>query len=96
MKNTGIIRRVDDLGRIIIPKEIRRTLNIKEGDPMELFVADEMVCFQKYYAGDVYKERIESLISGLDDEDITFKNSTEIQSKLKEVLELICSEEAEI
>ena len=93
MKNTGIIRRVDDLGRIIIPKEIRRTLNIKEGDSMELFVADETVCFQKYYAGDVYKERIESLIAGLDDEDISFKNSIEIRSKLKEVLELISSEE---
>ena len=92
MKSTGIIRRVDDLGRIIIPKEIRRTLNIKEGDPMELFVADETVCFQKYYVADGYKEKIESLIASLNDE-IDFENSAEIQSKLKEALELLRTEE---
>ena len=37
MKATGIVRRVDDLGRIVIPKEIRRTLRIREGDPLEMF-----------------------------------------------------------
>ena len=37
MKATGIVRRIDDLGRIVIPKEIRRTLRIKEGDPLEIF-----------------------------------------------------------
>jgi AbrB family looped-hinge helix DNA binding protein len=37
MKATGIIRRVDDLGRGVIPKEIRRTLKIREGDPLEIF-----------------------------------------------------------
>lgn len=48
MKTTGIIRRVDDLGRIVIPKEIRRTLNIKEGDPLEIYVNNNMVCFKNY------------------------------------------------
>lgn len=38
MKTTGVIRRVDDLGRIIIPKSVRKELNIKEGEPMELFI----------------------------------------------------------
>ena len=37
MKATGIIRRIDDLGRVVIPKEIRRTLGLHEGDPMEIF-----------------------------------------------------------
>ena len=37
MKATGIVRRIDDLGRIVIPKEIRRTLRIREGDPLEIF-----------------------------------------------------------
>ena len=37
MKATGIVRRVDDLGRIVIPKEIRRTLRIREGDPLEIY-----------------------------------------------------------
>ena len=38
MKATGFIRRIDDLGRVVIPKEIRRTLNIREGDPLEVYV----------------------------------------------------------
>ncbi len=37
MKATGIVRRIDDLGRIVFPKELRRTMDIKEGDPMEIF-----------------------------------------------------------
>lgn len=48
MKATGIIRRIDDLGRVVIPKEIRRTLKIREGDPLEIFVEKNCVCFQKY------------------------------------------------
>ncbi len=38
LKATGIVRRIDDLGRVVIPKEIRRTLRIREGDPLEIFV----------------------------------------------------------
>jgi stage V sporulation protein T len=41
MRATGIVRRLDDLGRIVIPKEIRRTLNVREGDAMEIWVDDE-------------------------------------------------------
>ena len=41
MKATGIIRRVDDLGRVVIPKEIRRMMRIKEGDPLEIFTTSE-------------------------------------------------------
>ena len=37
MKATGIVRRIDDLGRVVVPKEIRRTLKIREGDPIEIF-----------------------------------------------------------
>jgi AbrB family transcriptional regulator (stage V sporulation protein T) len=48
MRATGIVRRIDDLGRIVIPKEVRRTLNIKEGDPMEIFLEDGSVIFKKY------------------------------------------------
>ncbi len=39
MKATGIVRRIDDLGRVVIPKEIRKTLRIREGDPLEIFTA---------------------------------------------------------
>lgn len=49
MRATGIVRRIDDLGRVVIPKEIRRQMRIKEGDPLEIFTTREgMVCFQKY------------------------------------------------
>ena len=50
MKATGIIRCVDDLGRVVIPKEIRRTLKIREGDPLEIFLGDDCICFQRYSA----------------------------------------------
>lgn len=49
MKATGIVRRIDDLGRVVIPKEIRRTLRIREGDPLEIFTNNEgEVIFKKY------------------------------------------------
>ncbi len=57
MKATGIVRRIDDLGRVVIPKEIRRTMRIREGDPLEIFTNNEGgVVFKKY-----------SLLGGLED-----------------------------
>ena len=56
MKATGIVRRIDDLGRVVIPKEIRRTMRIREGDPLEIYTSrDGEVIFKKY-----------SLMGGLD------------------------------
>ena len=48
MKATGIVRRVDELGRVAIPKEIRRAMNIREGEPLEIFIEDKKIIFQKY------------------------------------------------
>lgn len=50
MKATGIIRRIDDLGRIVIPKELRKIVGIHEGDPFEIYLdpVDKMVCFKRY------------------------------------------------
>lgn len=48
MKTTGIIRRIDELGRVVIPKEIRKTMRIKEGEEMEVFVADDGLVLKKY------------------------------------------------
>ena len=69
MKATGIVRRIDDLGRVVIPKEIRRTLRIREGDPLEIFVdRDGEVILKKYSPigelGDFAKEYAESLLEG--------------------------------
>lgn len=66
MKATGIVRRIDDLGRVVIPKEIRRTLRIREGDPLEIFVdRDGEVILKKYSPinelGNFAKEYAESL-----------------------------------
>ena len=48
MKATGIVRRIDDLGRIVIPKEIRRTLRIRESDPLEIFTDRDELMLKKY------------------------------------------------
>ena len=48
MKTTGIIRRIDDLGRIVVPKELRKSLRIKNGDSLEIFVDNEDIIFKKY------------------------------------------------
>ena len=48
MKTTGIIRRIDDLGRIVIPKELRKTLRIKNGESLEIFVDGEDIILKKY------------------------------------------------
>lgn len=66
MKATGIVRRIDDLGRVVIPKEIRRTLRIKEGDPLEIFTDREGEVILKKYSpigelGKFAKEYAESL-----------------------------------
>ena len=70
MKATGIVRRIDDLGRVVIPKEIRRTLRIREGDPLEIFVdRDGEVILKKYSPiselGDFAKEYAEALYDTL-------------------------------
>lgn len=48
MKSTGIVRKVDELGRVVIPKELRRTLDINEKDPLEIYVEDELIILKKY------------------------------------------------
>lgn len=70
MKATGIVRRIDDLGRVVIPKEIRRTLRIREGDPLEIFVdRDGEVILKKYSPigelGDFAKEYADSLFEAI-------------------------------
>ena len=49
MMATGIVRRIDDLGRVVIPKEIRRRFGIREGDPLEIFLTEDSIMFRRYH-----------------------------------------------
>ena len=62
MKATGIVRRVDQLGRIVLPKELRKTLNIEEKDSIEIYVDGENVIFKKYEPGCTFCSSVEELI----------------------------------
>ena len=66
MKATGIVRRIDDLGRVVVPKEIRRTLRIREGDPLEIFTNREGGIILKKYSpigelGELASEYVEAV-----------------------------------
>ena len=50
MKNMGIVRRIDDLGRVVIPKDIRRYMSIREGDPLEILITKEGILMKRYNA----------------------------------------------
>lgn len=70
MKTTGIIRRIDDLGRVVIPKEVRRTCDIKEGDPLEILLDHGTICLRQYgrNPSEDIKRNLEQLIEDLSDE----------------------------
>ena len=54
MKSTGIVRKVDELGRIVLPIELRKTLCINERDPLEIFTDNDMVVLKKYQPSDIF------------------------------------------
>lgn len=62
MKNTGIVRNLDNLGRIVIPKEMRRVLGIEEKDPIEILIQDENIILKKYEPADIFTGDKEDLI----------------------------------
>lgn len=61
MKATGIVRRMDDLGRIAIPKEIRRILHMEYGEPLAIYTDEDCIIFQKYHKTPI-EDKIEDLI----------------------------------
>lgn len=62
MKNTGVVRRLDELGRITLPMELRKNLNIVERDPLQIFVEDDMIILQKYTPSDIFTGSDDNLI----------------------------------
>ena len=95
MKATGIIRRIDDLGRIVIPKEIRRTLKIREGDPMEIFIeGDNRVIFQRYDTGLLpYVHNLAERVEDNDYEKLSPQSVKEIHELLNKISKIIKEEE---
>lgn len=62
MRDTGVVRKIDELGRITLPMEIRKTLFITERDPLQIFVEDDRIILQKYSAGDIFTGEMDDLI----------------------------------
>lgn len=78
MKATGIVRKIDDLGRIVLPKELRTTMNIDRKDPMEIYVDQDTVILKKYEPACIFCGNAESTIE--------YKNKIICQSCLKDIL----------
>ena len=85
MKSTGLVRRIDDLGRIVIPKEIRNTMKVRCGDALEIFTDDEGgVIFRKY---NPYPDALDSLWAArqfLDEDDQFYKEISNIISRMSQ------------
>lgn len=62
MKDTGVIRKIDELGRFTLPMELRRKLNIEIGDPLEVFVEGESIILKKYVESDIFTGKTDELI----------------------------------
>lgn len=62
MKSTGIVRKLDELGRITLPIELRRTLDVTERDPLEIFVDEEQIILKKYQPADVFTGEMDELV----------------------------------
>lgn len=77
MKSTGIIRKVDELGRIVIPIELRRNFDIEIKDPIEIFVNDDQIVLKKYVPACIF--------CGQDEEVETFKNKKVCKDCLEEI-----------
>lgn len=92
MKATGIVRRIDDLGRVVIPKEIRRTMKIKEGDPLEIFTDKEFICLKKY----TVEERVGTIADDLFETVEEMYNALDPNTQENEQLRGILSETAEL
>lgn len=90
MKSTGLVRRIDDLGRVVIPKEIRHKFLIEEGDPLEIFIDDDGIKLKKYAPDYDFYHMIDDLerrfVNATDI--VGHKNNREIKQKFEEIKKL--------
>lgn len=94
MKATGIVRRIDDLGRVVIPKEIRKNCGIREGDPLEIYTETiegmPAVCFCKYETG--FVASLARMADRIDDEmmdSATNKQRGEVRDHFNEIAKIL-------
>lgn len=87
MKTTGIIRRVDDLGRIVLPKEIRRKVGITEGAPMEIFTDSDRIVLKKYNTSEEMINLVSVLEEAVDNsvDDLEGEKVSAIRGHIKEI-----------
>ena len=90
MRPTGIVRRIDELGRVVIPKEIRRSMGIKDGTPLEIFYSDDSIVLRKYSTMDEVGEAVKTLQDWIADKDSdAFKLMTLLEMDIfKRLLEI--------
>ena len=89
MKATGIIRRIDDLGRIVIPRDIRKNLGIREGDPLEIYI-DELtgsVCFQPYKRS--LLQDLQAMRDRVNNSLYDYKKERDINAAFEKIIEII-------
>ena len=67
MQETGIVRRIDELGRVVIPKEMRKTLRIKEGDPLEIYTDKDHLVFRKYSPISTINDYVQAVADGIEE-----------------------------
>ena len=94
MKATRIVRRIDDLGRVVIPKEIRRSFRIREGDPLEIYTdslnGQPVICFRKYETG--FLNSLTSLADTIDNEmmdSATNGQRSEVRKRFNEIAKIL-------
>ena len=87
MKATGIIRRLDDLGRIVIPREIRRRAHLREGDPMELYLGDDGEIILKLYEPMAQPWRqLSQVADEMEESDEFAKYAPELKALIKQIM----------
>lgn len=62
LKPTGVTRKIDDLGRVVLPKELRKTMDINEGDSLEIYTDEDAIVLKKYLPADIFTGDMEDLI----------------------------------
>lgn len=67
MKDTGVIRRIDDLGRVVVPRDMRKSLGLQEGTPLEVCATEEGILFKKYDPGITLMDNVKNLENALND-----------------------------